>query len=423
MPRFWISLTVILVAAFMLTGCSSGAHAYKTGPLILVTDRPKPLAPLSAAEAERVTAEYSKIASDIVPFADVITDARSGENYIYSPISTWICYAFLAGGLRDEAQSSLEAQLESVTPLNPQLKGRAIAERIEKINDADGALMLKNFLFVNQHYTVKDRFLDVADAFRASIFLMDLEQNDQVTDRINRMIEEATHELIQDFYGQPIDPDVTSILINILAMDAQWEQPFRKNNTMDRPFYLRDGSTVEVPMMWQEASFDYLDDEVAQYVCLPYTSGQTIVFMLPKANITPEVALQGWLQKPVRAHTFSRETVDLTLPRVSIESTWPLREPLEAMGLGYLFTGELAGMDGILENTSFTISDTKQKARIEIFEEGTKAAAVTDIAVKDTAAMPTEPVELVFDRPFAFAVYDGEDSLELFRGVVYNPQP
>ena len=69
------------------------------------------------------------------------------------------------------------------------------------------------------------------------------------------------------------------------------------------------------------------------------------------------------------------------------------------------------------------ISAVKQKSFVDVNEEGTEAAAVTnghDDAVWQSWA-PVKPFEMIVDRPFFFVIGDDQTQSILFMGVVYDP--
>ncbi len=397
------------------------------GALVQVSS-PAPEVEMPTPEDEAYWEAYEelfKIGENVRPFADGVTARKDGVNYIYSPLSTWLCYSFLSEGLTGETRDLLMDKLESVETLEPESRDLALALLTDHMNQEGGAINLKNYLFYLKGKEVQDSFLESAENYRAGIYRMDLERNVDVTDHINALIERETYGLIPEFYGEPIDPTLTSILMNILALNAEWTVPFDPADTKEEPFYLTDGTTVDVPMMQLEEvenQFLWGEDTTAQYLRLPYKTGESIVLILPHEGETPEAALAHWLTPETVKPYFETFKVNLKLPKVCVESTWPLKQALSDMGLGFLFEPLTPGMDGILVDSSFYVADSKQKAVIEIFEEGTKAAAVTDIQMEEAAMLPpTEAVTLVFDRPFAFVVYSGEGNIELFRGVVHDP--
>ena len=69
---------------------------------------------------------------------------------------------------------------------------------------------------------------------------------------------------------------------------------------------------------------------------------------------------------------------------------------------------------------SHHISEVRQKAFVEVSEEGTEAAAVTAMADKSEgmAMNPPKPFQRIVDRPFLFSIVDASSEMILFMGVV-----
>ena len=63
---------------------------------------------------------------------------------------------------------------------------------------------------------------------------------------------------------------------------------------------------------------------------------------------------------------------------------------------------------------NISISRVLHKAVIEVNEEGSTAAGVTAVEMRQTAL--AEPVEFIADRPFMFAIADDETGTVLFMG-------
>ena len=59
---------------------------------------------------------------------------------------------------------------------------------------------------------------------------------------------------------------------------------------------------------------------------------------------------------------------------------------------------------------------------IDVDERGTEAAAATGVVIRTRAAVrPLQPVTMVVDRPFLFAIVDTSTSLPVFLGQVIRP--
>lgn len=64
-------------------------------------------------------------------------------------------------------------------------------------------------------------------------------------------------------------------------------------------------------------------------------------------------------------------------------------------------------------------ADLQDRATVQsVNEKGTEAAAVTAVVMEASAAMPTDLIELRFDRPFVCGIVDTESGAPLFLGTV-----
>ena len=73
---------------------------------------------------------------------------------------------------------------------------------------------------------------------------------------------------------------------------------------------------------------------------------------------------------------------------------------------------DLSGIGGAPGN--FYIGDVRHKSFIEVNEEGTEAAAVTSVDIRNTSAGPGMRV----DRPFVFAIRENHTGTILFIGKI-----
>ena len=67
------------------------------------------------------------------------------------------------------------------------------------------------------------------------------------------------------------------------------------------------------------------------------------------------------------------------------------------------------------------IGDVQQAVKLQVDEEGTKAAAVTEVAPEDGAACMEDPLVLCLDSPYLYFVLDTESGAPLFVGVAEQP--
>ena len=109
--------------------------------------------------------------------------------------------------------------------------------------------------------------------------------------------------------------------------------------------------------------------------------------------------------------------VDLKLPRFTTEMKLSLKDIISQLGAPSMFDASRADFSSFANGNVF-VSEMLQKAKIEVSEEGTKAAAVTLGMMKLTALRPDEPRRVDFhcDHPFIYMIQDNHTGAILFMG-------
>lgn len=104
-------------------------------------------------------------------------------------------------------------------------------------------------------------------------------------------------------------------------------------------------------------------------------------------------------------------------------SPYSLAGPLRRLGLVTAFESARADFSGLSATPGFCISDIVHKARIEVDEKGTVAAAATaETGTLGAVYRPDNPPEFDVDHPFLFLIHDDTDGGILFLGRVLDPR-
>jgi serpin B len=105
-----------------------------------------------------------------------------------------------------------------------------------------------------------------------------------------------------------------------------------------------------------------------------------------------------------------------------VTGQFSLGAALAALGMPLAFTSR-ADFTGITTAQPVHISDVVHQAYVDVAEQGTEAAAATAVVIRAAARvmMPDQPVELIVDRPFLFAITELASGLPLFLGRVTDP--
>lgn len=96
-----------------------------------------------------------------------------------------------------------------------------------------------------------------------------------------------------------------------------------------------------------------------------------------------------------------------------------INQVLKRMGVGNLFDAD-SNFTGFAEKTELKLDDAIHKAKIEINEEGSTAAAAT-VLFSFRSSRPLEPSEFHCNHPFLFLIHDQKSKEILFAGVYKGP--
>ena len=244
---------------------------------------------------------------------------------------------------------------------------------------------------------------------------------------INDWVANETEGKIQDLFPPgTIDARTRLVLTNAIYFTASWLWPFPLDDTVDRPFHLLNGGTVEVPMMTDNYHYKevyYAQGHGFQAVEIPYRTWELSMIVLLadegefedfEDSLTAEILDQAIKELEER-------DITLTMPRFEFESEFMLDQTLAKMGMSDAFSGA-ADFSGISTSEDLWISAVAHKVFVSVNEEGTEAAAATGAAMFMSAPLEKEPVVLALDRPFIFLIRDEPTGAILFLGRVMDPR-
>lgn len=341
------------------------------------------------------------------------------ENTLVSPMSVLFALAMTANGARGETLAQMEDTLGgTVEQLNGALAGLGQEE--------DSPLYLANSIWFAEggRITPNPDFLQInAGYYRAGVFEAPFDQT-TVTD-INRWVKEHTHGMVEEILKE-IPRDTVMYLINALAFEGEWENPYQKEDVWQQAFTNQEGKVQQVSMMHSEEQF-YLRDEQAQGFIKYYQGGRyAFVALLPDKGISVLDYVEGLDGQQLKALLDNPTSVSVvaTMPKFESEMQVDLQEVLKKMGMDLPFDMEQADFTamGTCPEGNLYINQVLHKTYIEVEEKGTRGGAATVVGVNSGAA-PEEPKEqmvVTLDRPFVYLVVDTSSMLPVFMGTVLS---
>ena len=241
---------------------------------------------------------------------------------------------------------------------------------------------------------------------------------------INAWVDENTNGKIKQIVQAPINPLTVMFLINAIYFKGMWKYQFDENLTQDDSFFLSDGSEISCNMMAQNARHKYCINDRFQSVDMPYGDGAfTMTVFLPRLDVDLDAfiatmepdSLERWLQN------LSGDSVDVYLPRFTLEYELSLNDALTALGMAIAFSPSGADFSKMYEDADIYISAVRHKTFVKVNEEGTEAAAVTSVVEGTTSGDDTFPPVFYANRPFVFMIRENESGTILFIGKIMDP--
>ena len=343
------------------------------------------------------------------------------ESKVISPVSASLLMGMLANGAsegtRDEIlKTLLDDKAASMEDLNEAYKALV---KFAVTHDKQVSLDIANFIAVNKQIGIKQSYTNtMKDIFEAETENLDFASKSSVA-HINDWCSRKTGGMIPKILDS-LSPSDMAVLVDAIFFNATWEKKFDKRNTQEEAFkgYTRDIKRVH--MMHQNEKFMYTENSKFSAIELPYGNGDfTMTAILPNNGVSTKEIMENFTSDDL-AKMMSSTTVcnvDLKMPRFTTTTDIKLNKPIADLGAPSMFNPSKANFNNISDN-GFHVSSMIQKAKIEVSEEGTKAAAVTAAIMMMSALNPEEPrhVEFHADRPFIYIITERTSGAIFFIG-------
>ena len=347
---------------------------------------------------------------------------NEGQNVMVSPRSAALVLAMAANGARGATLSDMEKALGG-TPiaelnqfLSKQQKKQTNKENAAKFTTA-------NTIWFDESHAASEAFLKKnRDFFNAECFCAPF--NSSTVSDINQWCSDNTDGMIPQLLDS-IDPSAAMILINAAVFDGKWAEKYEPSDIKENAvFHAASGEEKEVKLM---CSFEdqYLEDENAVGFLRDYEGGKyAFAALLPNEGIGAEEYIASLAPERLESVLANRteRPVCAKIPAFSFCFDADLKKALSAMGMASAFSPDADFSDMTETGEQLYIEEALLKTRIDVTEEGTRAAAVTAAAVSFGASVLLEtPIYVTLDRPFVFMILDKDTNLPLFIGTLQTP--
>ncbi len=351
-------------------------------------------------------------ASGTIRFADDLNAMMPDDgNYIFSPYSVHTAFSMLtngtAGVTEQELKQALYIENDAFNQVAKELADAYMQEETLQIETA-------NSLWLNESQAEGADFLPEYMQLTAEYYGATTEKvNDRdAVQRINNWVNQKTHGKIQ---GIVSNPNFMAALVNAVYFKGKWQTPFSVSST--EPFHARSGEVQETEFMHTTRYFRYAQENGITLVELPYQSQNLEVSMFL-------LMADEKIQNPcaIVADSMPISTrIALSMPEFEVEFSTGLTDKMQSLGVQTAFTGQ-ADLSKMLTHPEAQLTDAMHKAYIKVDKQGTEAAAVTGILAGATSAPAEEPIQVTFDKPFTYVIFDKTNHQPLFVGELSTMQ-
>ena len=356
-----------------------------------------------------------------------IAEKEAGKSLICSPLSATFAMGMIANGADGDTRKQItnalgytESDMKNLNEFcKTMIKESSAIDPSTKIAIANAAVINKRkFLPLNNDFKK-----DIESFFDALIYYKDFEKEDVIKE-INTWCKKKTEGMIPWILpDSELPDDAYAYFLNSVFFRGIWNKPFNHNDSKSESFKKDDGSFIKVNMMHQNNPF-YCNEftGVCDILCLPYGNGAyEMILILPTnkndlTDLKQLLDLSFWENICALAHEQIYEA-DIAIPSFETETYMDLKDIFIDMGIKDAF-GSKANLSNMTNKIDAHISEIKQKTKVMVDEQGSKAASVTAIKIVGNTGFKTTPMKFEFhaDHPFLYAITEVSTGAIIFMG-------
>lgn len=351
------------------------------------------------------------------------TSNNENQNVIFSPYSAFICIAMSISLFKSQARTEI---LKSLQIPESNINNDDLFKELRKFLDEENTrnVLVSNHIWANSDLNFDtNTFLTNNQILGIPIEKVSFPQPG--ADRINQTVSNDTNKKITNIVDAKALKETSIILLNAIFFDCKWEKPFQTANYFNEyrgnGFRTFDGNVIKVTVLEsRDRNLPFFHDRYFQVVSIPYLNKQyDFVVVLPnKPTIESFEKLKklSYQELDVRYLKNMKVTqLNIRIPKFSFDFECKLNEALKSLGMNKAFL--INNADCVDENVPYFISSVIQKARIEVDENGTKAAAATAVV----GTIGGGPWNFNADHPFLYLIRNINTGTILFEGFFINP--
>lgn len=357
-------------------------------------------------------------------------ELEEGENLFISPYSIAMALSMVDNGADTETKKEIEEML-GITDLTKW--NEDINFYLTKTWNKSTYLKNANSLWISEQMKLaqnaeQEYFQVVSKYFGAEKYYMALDTT-EAKESINKWVKKNTSGMIEKMLQKNLSSQTRMALFNAIYFEGKWEKKFLEENTDTQLFYGKEKETEVDMMCLEDENFSYVEKNGLHAVELPYKNSSMVMdVILPVEEDEDVVSLFFNLTEEEKTKFFQelsnaepQKITKLCIPKFETEYTGneKVKEALQKLGMKSAFYPNTADFSKISDESLF-ISEVIHKAKIQVEENGTKAAATTGLIFKENCAIDLDPLIFVADHPYIYVIRDVKENIIVFMGIMYD---
>jgi serpin B len=401
----------------------TGRLTSKAEPMLGANDVKRRRSDVNQGEAtEPLVQSNNRFAIDL--YHRLRRDGRGGDgNLFFSPysISTAMGMAY-AGSRGKTAEETAKALHFNQSP-------EALGNEFARLNNAVAPSTMKidkfrsaNRLWGDSRFSVEKPFVEsIKQDYGGDLEVVDFNRPALVAAGVNEWVSKQTEGMIEHLLDEgSLNPGLPLVLINAVYFHGKWKSPFSRAATQASDFHGFE-RRYRIHMMHAQMDLNYASFGNLQMLELPYQDSQmSMLVLLPKQGRASFAELELQLPEMLDGlmSRLKKRDVMVSLPKFALQEQLRLEQTLAGLGIERAFDERLGDFSGITSQPLW-IAALIHQAKVEVDEEGTRAAAVTGGAFGGSVARPTL---FEADRPFVFMIRHRPTGQIVFLGRLTQPE-
>lgn len=362
-------------------------------------------------------------------------------NVVCSPLGTATLYRIIQDGASNESDKEMGKVLgvssEEISKIAKDLNDCEYIEDEDEdnstkhFNSTRTRVKMGNILVANNNKSDLSTLYKYKMQRRYDTDVWSMDFSDaKAVDKINDYVCQNTSGQIGKIF-ENLPPQASLVGVNTLCFKGRWHEDFEfyKHETKKKKFNNADGKHSVVDMMNRYyKELRYAHNDVFQVISLPYNARKndaatqrtfSMMVFLPMKDKSLNDVMEYLHNHDLTDiyHSMKKERVKVWLPRFSTDMCLDIRSIMRSLGLADPL--ELPA----ISSEKMTLDNSLQFTKISVDEEGTVAAAVTEVECVSLGVLVDRPKKKTVriynfyaDHPFIYMIKNNETNTIYFMG-------